>query len=127
MPRLTKTIFVGVAFALSMSATAYGISSLSSERKADEDLIRPRMLELAKQDNPEAIRWAYEHGLSEFKSWSELYAKLAEVGDPQGMYYHAYLIESKDPVAAFKWYEMSAAKGYPSAVLKIANPEKGLF
>lgn len=120
-------IFVSIGCVLSIVLSIGSISYLSAERKADEELIRPRMLELAKQNNPEAIRWAYRQGLSEFKNWSELYAKLAELEDPEGMYNHAYLIESKDPATAFKWYEMSAAKGYPSAVLKIAKPEKGLF
>lgn len=124
---ITQSIFVPIGCLLSVVGMIYGASFLTAERKAEDDLIKPRMLELSKQDNPEAIRWLYEHGFSDLKSWKELYAKLAELGDPAGMYYHAYYIESKDPVAAFKLYEMSAAKGYPSAILKLAKPEKGLF
>lgn len=116
-----------LVFVASVAGWLYLSNSMRSERQAEFELVKPRMLELAKQGNVEAIRWTHEHGLSEFKDWSALYARLAELGDPQAMYFHAYHLESKDPVSAFKWYEKAAAKGYPSAVLKIAKPEKGLL
>lgn len=121
-------LFVGLMLAVSLGGWLYLGHSMTSERNADDQLIQPRMLELAEQGHPEAIRWAYEHDLSDLKDTDALYAKLSELGDPSAMFWYAYRFEAKgDQESALKWYEKSAEKGFPRAVLKLAKPDKGLF
>lgn len=120
--------FVGLVLAVSVGGWGYLAHYMDDERKAETELIKPRMLELAQQGHSEAIRWAYEHDLSDLKDANELYARLSELGDPSAMFSYAYRLELQgDLVSAQKWYEKSAAVGFPRAVLKIAKPEKGIF
>ena len=129
MNETTRTqFFVAFVFVASIAGWLYFINKMSAERKAEDDLIMPRMIQLAQLGKPEAVRWVQERKLGEFKDSETYYAKLAELGDPQGMYLYAYMLDAKgDSASALKWYEKSAAEGYPRAVLKIAKPEKGLL